>query len=248
MLQLFKKFVEKHRRPTSEQRLNTRIATALGITPRNIGLYQQALVHRSMLATDGHQEHNERLEFLGDSVLNLAVTHYLYTCFPNRPEGQLTKLRSAIVSRNSLNTIAIKLGIDGMLLTHNLKGNAGHQNIYGNALEALLGAIYLDQGFDIARRTVVEVLMERHIDLETIEQQAADGKSLLIELCQKRRIAFEFVTEAARGAHPPEAAFVSELHIGHRPVSKGHGPSKKDAEQQAALRGLAHLHHNPIPR
>lgn len=241
MLQLLKKLIGKQYRPAQEQRLNAEITSALGIKPRNIRLYQQALVHRSMLATDGHQQHNERLELLGDSVLNLAVTHYLYTCFPNRPEGQLTKLRSAIVSRNSLNAIALKLGINKMLLTHNLSGQTGHQNIYGNALEALFGAVYLDHGFDVARRAVVEVLMEQHINLETIEQQATDSKSMLIELCQKRHITFEFITDAVRGPHQPQAAFVAELHLNHKPVAKGHGASKKDAEQQAAQRGLAKL-------
>lgn len=221
-----------------ERKLAQHLKTVFGLTPNNIGLYQQALVHRSSLATNSHLQHNERLEFLGDSVLDVVVAHHLYICFPNHTEGHLTKLRSSIVSRTSLNDMALSLGLDRLLRTYHLSSNP-HINIYGNALEALMGAIYLDHGFDTARRVIVEVLLERHVNLETIEIQAADYKSQLIELCQKKRIAFEFVTTPKTQQCNP--AFVSVLHINHQKVSEGSGTSKKEAEQQAAQRGLEHL-------
>ncbi|MBR7067897.1 MAG: ribonuclease III [Bacteroidales bacterium] len=221
-----------------ERRLSQHLTDVFGIVPNNIGLYQQALVHRSALAANSHLQHNERLEFLGDSVIDLVVAHHLYICFPNRDEGQLTKLRSSIVSRTSLNTMAVSLGIDGLLRTYNL-GSQSHLNIYGNALEAMVGAIYLDHGFEAARKVIVEVLLERHIDIENIETQATDSKSMLIELCQKKRLPFEFVTTPK--TQQRNSLFVSVLHINHRMVAEGSGASKKEAEQQAAQRGLERL-------
>ena len=152
-----------------------------GVCPNNIELYKLALIHRSasLFLDDGTPINNERLEFLGDAVLESIVSDYLFIEFPEQNEGFLTKLRSRIVSRASLNKLAVRIGLDRHIIT---QGNYSSQqkNLYGDALEAMVGALYLDKGYDFTNRLIINHLLNRYIDLVDITEQETDFKSRLI--------------------------------------------------------------------
>lgn len=194
------------------------------------------MIHRSAtyLQPRDHKVDNERLEFLGDSVIDTVVANYLFVKYPDEKEGFLTKLRSKIVSRSSLNSISLSLGIDGLLKTNNVKGTPNHMNIYGNALEALIGAIYLDKGFNFTKNLIENNILKKHINLEDLQNQDVDSKSKFIEYCQKHKTVIEFIsTEDQREPHQTPKFTASLLANGKR-LTEGHGLSKKDAEQNAA--------------
>ena len=155
-----------------------------GHTPDNIELYKLALVHRSAsVKVDGGESiNNERLEFLGDAVLEGIVSDYLFIEYPHESEGFLTKTRSKIVSRQSLNALAEKLGVDKMVI-YNSSGNAAHKHLFGDCFEALVGALYLDKGYNVVNRIVINHLLPKYIDLESVPTAETDFKSRLIEWC-----------------------------------------------------------------
>lgn len=206
-------------------------------------LYKQAMMHRSITCLQAQNRivNNERLEFLGDSILDATIADYLFEMFPTQNEGFLTKLRSKIVNRNNLNTIAFKLGIDTLLVTNNINESANNSSIYGNALEALIGAIYLDRGFKFTRSFVINAILEKHINLNELQNIDPDSKSRLIEFCQKHHVTFEFIT--TEDPHTPKQTpkFTTILTANGKRMSEGHGPSKKDAEQNAAKAAMALL-------
>ena len=206
-----------------------------GHTPDNIELYKLALVHRSasVKVEGGESINNERLEFLGDAVLEGIVSDYLFIEYPHEPEGFLTKTRSKIVSRQSLNALAEKLGIDKMVI-YNSSGNAAHKHLFGDCFEALVGALYLDKGYDVVNRIVINRLLPKYIDLESVPTSETDFKSRLIEWCQKSRqpITFRTVHDANYSDHHP--VFLSTVVIDGVDVGHGTGESKKQAEQHAS--------------
>lgn len=202
-----------------------------GHTPDNIELYKLALVHRSasVKVEGGESINNERLEFLGDAVLESIVSDYLFIEYPHESEGFLTKTRSKIVSRQSLNALAEKLGIDKMVV-YNSSGNAAHKHLFGDCFEALIGALYLDKGYDVVNRIVINHLLPKYIDLESVPAAETDFKSRLIEWCQKNHHTVQFRTK--HGAQ--NGLFVSTIWIDELEVGHGRGTSKKEAEQNAA--------------
>ncbi|MBR3682040.1 MAG: ribonuclease III [Tidjanibacter sp.] len=204
-----------------------------GHTPDNIELYKLALVHRSAsVKVDGGESiNNERLEFLGDAVLEGIVSDYLFIEYPHESEGFLTKTRSKIVSRQSLNALAEKLGIDKMVI-YNSSGNAAHKHLFGDCFEALVGALYLDKGYNVVNRIVINHLLPKHIDLESVPTAETDFKSRLIEWCQKSKRTIEFHTESDGESRQP--AFVSRVLVDDLKVGSGKGSTKKEAEQHAA--------------
>ena len=204
-----------------------------GHTPDNIELYKLALVHRSasVKVEGGESINNERLEFLGDAVLEGIVSDYLFIEYPHESEGFLTKTRSKIVSRQSLNALAEKLGIDKMVV-YNSSGNAAHKHLFGDCFEALIGALYLDKGYDVVNRIVINHLLPKYIDLESVPAAETDFKSRLIEWCQKSKRTIEFHTESDGETHQP--AFVSRVLVDDLKVGSGRGSTKKEAEQSAA--------------
>jgi ribonuclease-3 len=207
-----------------------------GVTPDNIELYKLALVHRSasIRLEDGSMVNNERLEFLGDAVLETVVSDYLFIEYPDYTEGSLTQLRSKIVSRASVNAIAIDLGLENLVISHS-GGSFVQKHIYGNALEALFGALYLDKGYNTVNRIVINHLLPEYIDIEDVSQVENDYKSRLIEWCQKSKRTIRFATESdgenGSSQHP---AFLSRVIIDDMKMGSGRGSTKKEAEQQAA--------------
>ncbi|MBO5732386.1 MAG: ribonuclease III [Alistipes sp.] len=203
-----------------------------GFVPNNIELYKLALIHKSasVALEDGSHINNERLEFLGDAVIESITSDYLFIEFPDRDEGFMTQVRSKIVSRQSLNNIAARIGLDKHVIS-NAVGNTTHKHIYGDAFEAMMGAIYLDKGYDFANRLLINDIYGRYLSLDDVLQSETDFKSRLIEWCQKNHYSIEFRTsnEASRsGFH--SVVYVDGIAVGH-----GRGDSKKAAEQNAAF-------------
>lgn len=205
-----------------------------GFIPHNIELYKLALIHKSASQSiGGHHINNERLEFLGDAVIESVTSDYLYIEFPDKNEGFMTQLRAKIVSRQSLNDIAHKIGLDKYVV-YNSGGNFTQKHIYGDAFEAMMGAIYLDQGYDFVNRLLINRIYYNYLSLDSLTESETDFKSRLIEWCQKNRHTVAFRTRS--DAHAPHTAptFYSTVLIDGIEVGHGVGDSKKVAEQSAA--------------
>ncbi len=212
------------------------ISMITGTKPFNLKLYKIATQHSSVAKSvkKGFKESNERLEYLGDSVLGMVVADYLFMRFPFRDEGFLTELRSRIVSRESLNNVARTIGVPQIVqFDRKRKTPNSHKSLYGNTLEALVGAIYLDKGFDHSRKFILKKLLLPHFDLDEIINTTKNYKSKLIEWTQKnsKTPTFEHVETIDKG-HYKE--FIIEVKINDETIAKGHGLSKKKAEQDAA--------------
>ena len=206
-----------------------------GFIPNNIELYKLALVHKSAsIDIGGRSINNERLEFLGDAVIESITSDYLFIEYPDYDEGRLTKLRSKLVSRQSLNAIACKLGLDKEIICCR-SINATQKHVFGDAFEAMMGAIYLDQGYNFANRLLINKIYSTNLSLEEVDETETDFKSRLIEWCQKNHYSVEFRTESGRGTQPSHPAFHATVYIDGIAVGHGTGDSKKEAEQRAAF-------------
>ncbi len=209
-----------------------------GLSPGNLKLYQLALRHRSV---QNGEMSNERLEFLGDAVLSLIIGEFLFKKYPYKEEGFLTEIRSRIVNRASLGTLAKKVGVNALLqYDKSLTARGGSRFIYGNALEALIGAIYLDRGYRKCQEFVLGRLLHLHIDLENLVKNDTNYKSQLVTWAnrQHKKIIFEVI--GAQRSHDVRL-FSAHAVIEGQVVGEGQGTSKKQAEQQAALAALKNI-------
>lgn len=227
-------FFSKHRTTAgADKRLAERVYNLTGIRPRNISLYYQALRHSSVAVEikEGVKNSNERLEFLGDAVLGIIVAEYLFKMYPFKGEGFLTKMRSRIVNRAQLNQLAMKMGLNE-LIESDLKGNRAG-SIYGDAFEALVGAIYLDKGFLAAKKFIIERIIKHHINIDEIEHTDTDYKSRLLNWGQqeKRRVVFEVIGEKGP---PHNKIYTVQVKIDGKPQMSFQHHSKRRAEQFAA--------------
>lgn len=220
------------------------LSRSLGVEFNDLGLLNQALTHTSYAnEAKAATAHNERLEYLGDAVLELATSTYLYRHFPELPEGELTKMRAGIVCSESLAQLARSLGLGAYLrLGHGeaLSGGGDRQTNLEDAFEAVIGAVYEDQGWDIAEAYVLRVLQgEFEKAAELHEDILPDYKTALQELVQKKP-GREIVYREAGESGPDHAkVFRSRVCINGRIMGEGAGKSKKAAEQQAARQALA---------
>ncbi|MDD4777394.1 MAG: ribonuclease III [Fermentimonas sp.] len=207
----------------------------LGFYPDRIDLYKEAMTHRSssIRSKKGKWVNNERLEFLGDAILDAIVADILYKKFEHKKEGFLTSTRSRIVQRETLNKLAVDLGLDKLIVsaTRNLAHNT---NIYGDALEALIGAIYLDQGYRVAKKFVFETMIKQHLNIEKVLKSEVDFKSRLIEWGQKNRVDVLFEVTDSSYDSQNNPVFVSCVKVGNVEVGSGKGYSKKESHQKAA--------------
>lgn len=208
------------------------IRTAFGYKPSDTAIYEQALRHSSAATKikPGLKNSNERLEFLGDAVLDSIVAHYLYNKYPFIPEGELTKMKSIVVRRENLNMIGYVLKLHE-LLHLNLGRQEMHESIVGNALEAMIGAVYLDRGYNVTRDILLKLLKQHGLD--TMVQETMDYKSKLHEWSQKfkRSIEFKVLTHKNEGG---TSFYEVMLLIDGQESGVGQGASKKTAEQKAA--------------
>lgn len=221
----------------------------LGFYPYNITLYEQALLHKSssIKLKDGKWINNERLEFLGDAILDAVVADIVFKQFEYKKEGFLTNMRSKIVQRETLNKLALELGIDKLIKT-SARTATPNTHMYGNALEALIGAIYLDQGYRITKKFVFESLIQKHLNIETVAELEVNYKSRLIEWSQKVKItvSFELVDSSVDENNTP--VFKTAVIIYGEQVGSGVGYSKKESQQKAAKEAFNKIHHNTILR
>ncbi|MGB3617611.1 MAG: ribonuclease III [Catalinimonas sp.] len=240
-------------RRREDRQLLGAVARIVGVRPRNLSLYQMAVRHTSVLAQtaegkqkDGqrhaaHRSHsNERLEYLGDALLGAIVAEYLFKKYPYKDEGFLTEIRSRMVNRESLNGLAQQIGLSDLIrYDDRRKSQYSHKSIHGDALEALVGAVYLDRGYAVARRFVIEQLVEE-MDVAQLVRTTRNFKSKLIEWAQRegRTARFKIVEESGSQHH---REFVAEVWLGETSVSTGRGLSKKKAEQAAARRACEAL-------
>jgi len=208
----------------------------LGFVPGNIALYKLAFRHKSVAQNvkKGVKNSNERLEFLGDAVLGSVVAEVLFKLYPFEDEGFLTELRSKIVSRVNLNQLARKLGFDKLIEFDNRALNAQRQgSLLGDAFEALIGAVYLDKGYDFTRNFLVNHIIKSHIDIHKLEQTETNFKSKLIEWCQRhsKDISFDLI-DNLDGENTK--LFTVQASVDGEPVGQGKEFSKKNAEKLAA--------------
>jgi ribonuclease-3 len=219
---------------SSDKKLSKTLKNILGFYPGNIDLYAMALRHKSL--SRGNAElalanSNERLEFLGDALLDAVVADHLFHIFPYKDEGFLTKMRSKIVSRQHLNGLALKLGLHELLEKEG--GTTPGTSIYGNALEALIGSIYLDKGYPAAKKFILIKLFGIYIDIEEVENTETDFKSKLTEWAQKEKKNLEFrVLEEARNNE--NRNYIVGVFINDSMLGQASNYSKKRAEQIAA--------------
>ena len=208
----------------------------------NISLYTLAMRHRSVLRgrSDGSLESNERLEFLGDAVLGLIVAQKLYDVFPDRDEGFLTRTRAKLVNGQMLAELARAIGLGShLLLSANLRNSEGRDNptILADAFEAIIGAIYLDLGFNAARQFVLRVIDE-HVDLTEISEQRTNFKSLLLEKTQASGRGQPVYVVVKEEGPSHDRRFTVNVLVGDKAYGVGHAKSKKMAEQEAARQAL----------
>ena len=205
-----------------------------GFIPNNIELYKLALVHKSAsIDIGGRYINNERLEFLGDAVIESITSDYLFIEYPDYNEGELTKLRSKLVSRQSLNSIACKLGLDKQIICCR-SINATQKHVFGDAFEAMMGAIYLDQGYNFANRLLINKIYSTKLSLEEVDETETDFKSRLIEWGQKNHHTVLFRTKGNPTGTGGTRSFHCTVLVDNLEVGHGIGSSKKEAEQKAA--------------
>ncbi len=225
---LFRRFFSKD---PQERKLIRSLKYLLGFYPGNLSVYKLAFSHRSLSLETAHgiRLSNERLEYLGDAILGAVVADLLFKRFPTRDEGFLTEMRSRIVSRENLKQVAIKIGIDQLLIRDAVPGS--YRSMYGDAFEALIGAIYLDKGYNATYHFIVVRIVKHHVDLQDIEQTENNFKSMILNWGQKEKhsIVFEVLEEDAKSR-----LIKIRLLIDEQEVATGTDFIKKKAEQIAA--------------
>ena len=232
-LNLFKSY------SSEDKNLRVVIESITGKRPITLKLYKLALKHASSSETDkyGRKESYERLEYLGDAYLGAVVAEYLYKKYPYKDEGFLTEIRSRIVNRESLNQLGRKLGLEQIIEVDQKNGLRRHKSIYGDIMESLIGAIYLDYGFYVCKTFILHKLIEPNFNIDKLINENPNFKSQIIEWSQKngKEVRFETENVIEKGNFKE---FEVSLYIEDIFVVKGHGPNKKKAEQTAARKGL----------
>ena len=229
-----------------DKELYLQLYRILGILPHNISLYKLALMHKSVAhrTAKGRPANNERLEFLGDAVLDATVGHIVYDHFPGKREGFLTNTRSKLVQRETLGRLAKEMGITQLILS---SGRSATHNSYmgGNAFEALVGALYLDHGYDACMKFVQKQILSKLVNIDKVAYKEVNFKSKLIEWTQKNRVVMEFrcVEETKDENGSPVFEYVCMLE--NIEACKGRGFSKKEAQQHAAEDTLKKLRKQP---
>lgn len=219
-----------------EKELYFELKNLLNFSPKNINKYKKAFTHRSVQMTDskGNPINYERLEFLGDSILGSVIASYLYKKVPTGSEGYLTQMRSKIVSREHLNELGKDLDLI-RFVNSNIDQNTVGDNIHGNIFEALVGAIYLDRGYNYAQKFIYENVILPYVDIEKLEGKITSYKGLIIEWCQKQKKKYKFETYEDSGNESIKH-FSVKVSIDGEQVAKGRATSKKKAEEQASKR------------
>lgn len=217
----------------------------LGFYPRNIEIYQQALLHKSSsVKAKGRLLNNERLEFLGDAILDAVVADIVYKRFEGKREGFLTNTRSKIVQRETLNQIAVKIGLD-KLIKYTTRQSSHNSYMCGNAFEALVGAIYLDRGYETCKFFMEERIIKPYLNLEKLSRKEVNFKSKLIEWGQKNKFLIEFNLLEQTVDEQQNPVFETQVVVEQVPAGQGKGYSKKESQQEAAHETLNKIKNDP---
>ena len=205
---------------------------AFGFKPGKINIYKLSFKHRSI--NPKTESNNERLEFLGDAVLSVVISELCYDSYPDSREGFLTQMRSKIVNREYMNKIALKMGIDRFIeYDKSINTNGDFINdIFGNCLEALIGAVYIDKGFIFTRRFILNYLVRNYVDIEELKSNERNFKGRLFELSQRRKMDIKFITEESH--KKSEIIYTAKVLIDGEVKGSGSSTRKKKAEQDAA--------------
>jgi ribonuclease III len=210
----------------------------LGFRPLHIAYYQLALMHRSKL--DETEKNNERLEFLGDAILGAVIAEFLFKKYPYQDEGYLTELRSKIVRRETLNNVALRMGLNKLVQYNQNDKGLSRSHIFGNALEALIGAVYLDQGFPKTRQFILSQMLKPYVDLDTLESTDTNFKNRLLSWGQRnaKTISFDTLDETSDNTRK---IFTVGIVVDGEMVASGTAYNKKEAGQVAAQKAIAQL-------
>ena len=241
-MEVSKSFLEFFKKDPKFKEFRRSIEQIIGEKPKNDLLYQLAFRHTSaskQTKINGFKESNERLEFLGDSVLGMIVAEYLFKKYPFKNEGFLTEIRSRIVNRESLNIVARRIGLD-KLIEFDGQRNYHRTSMFGDAMEALIGAIYLDKGFTFTKKFIISKLLTNHFDLDEVISNNTNYKSTILSWAQAdgRKVEFMIVEEKGKN-HSKE--FIAQVLVDAEVISSGSGWNKKKAEQDASRRACETL-------
>ncbi|HRF25267.1 MAG TPA: ribonuclease III [Chitinophagaceae bacterium] len=226
-MDFFKFFSGKHENSSFKKELKD----MLGFKPGNYSLYKTALTHRSI--REGADENNERLEYLGDAVLSTIVADFLFKRYPYKEEGFLTEMRSKMVNRQQLNDIAVRMGLKKITLFNKMDGSLKVSQIFGNTLEALVGALYLDLGYKKTAKWVLENIILPHMFMDDLEHLEINHKNKLYGWANKNGIVLEFETINERLENGRRLFTVAAVLDGKN-MGEGKAFNKKDASQIAA--------------
>ena len=220
------------------RQLEKKLQNVLGIKPGNYSLYYTALSHRSV--KENSDENNERLEYLGDAVLSTVIADYLFKRYPYKGEGFLTEMRSKMVNRQQLNEIALKMGVKKLTLYNKFDNFLKGSQIFGNTLEALVGAVYLDKGYKKTQRWIVKQIILPYVFVDDLEQIDINLKNRLIGWASKngKKLEFETIQEKLEGNR---RIFTIAVVLEGKILSQGKGYNKKDASQIAAQSAIEKL-------
>lgn len=224
------------------RKFRSELKNLLGFRPVNLRLYEMAFIHRSATYTlpDGVRVNNERLEYLGDAIIDSILSDYLFRLYPEAPEGFLTKTRARIVNRETLNNLGVSMGLDRLIVS-NLAVTDSPRNLYGNAVEALVGALFIDTGFDRTSRFFIERGLKKHLNLSAVLASEKDYKSMILEYCQKNKQKLNFTSREKASGTGMQPLFTVTLEINSEEITLGNGATKKEAEQEASLAALKKL-------
>ncbi|MCZ2337031.1 MAG: ribonuclease III [Chitinophagales bacterium] len=218
-----------------------RLKPILGFTPARLSIFKTAFYHKSMSNETPDKPTNERLEYLGDAILSTVVAEYLFNKYPNKNEGFLTKMRSKIVKRNTLNEIADNMGLD-MILSDYSMGKLS-SSMLGNALEALVGAIYIEFGYEKTKNYIIKNILMKYLDINDLETRDDNHKSILLEWCQKNGHEVSFNT-LAKFKMDKRDCFKVGVVVNGELVATAEDFNKKSAEQTAAHKAIEKLNIN----
>jgi len=213
----------------------------LGFLPNDLLLYEQAFIHRSINQSPcGKNFNNERLEFLGDAIIDAIVADIVYKHFPSKREGFLTNTRSKIVQRDSLNLIALELGLDKRISSMPY-AIEHHKYLFGNAFEALMGAIYLDKGYKRCYQFFEEQIINKYISLDELAGQEVNFKSRLLEWSQKAKLNIEFDLIESFTDEEGKPVFQTSVTLNGTQLGIGVGSTKKESQQLAAKKAIKRI-------
>ncbi len=225
-------------RKKSSHSLQKQLENVLGIKTRNISLYTTALSHRSV--KEKADENNERLEYLGDAVLSSIVADYLFKKYPYKGEGFLTEMRSKMVNRQQLNELAIKIGLKKIAMYNKIDGSLKGSQIFGNTLEALIGAFYLDKGYRKTQKWVTKLMIIPHLYVDDLELIDINLKNKLIGWATKNVKLLEFQTISEKLENNRRVFTIAVVLDGEQ-LAIGKGYNKKEASQIAAQLAIEKL-------